>query len=95
MWRGLTLPPVRGPALTRPQDFGPPKTRYNRWKQWSRTGVFAMIMTELAAQTLQTEIVTIDVEPVVRHWSENHWRGRAKARRTASSLGLQKGGADA
>lgn len=32
----------------------------------------------------------IDVEPVVRHWSENHWRGHLKAHRTAASL-FEKG----
>ena len=31
--------------------YGPPKTLYNRWKRWGRMGVFAKIMTELAAQT--------------------------------------------
>ena len=29
-----------------PKDYGPPKTLYNRWKRWSRMGVFATIMTE-------------------------------------------------
>ena len=35
-----------------PRDYGPPKTLYNRWKRWSRMGVFATIMTELAAQAV-------------------------------------------
>ena len=76
-----------------PLDYGPHKTLYNRWKRWSRMGVFARIMTELAAEAQQLEMVMIDVEPVVRHWSENHWRGHLKAHRTASSLGRKKGGA--
>jgi len=50
-----------------PSAYGPPKTLYNRWKRWSRMGVFATIMTELAARAQQTETVMIDVEPVVRH----------------------------
>ncbi len=54
--------------------------------------MFATIMTELAAQAQETGIVMINVEPVVRHWSENHWRGHAKAHRTASSMAVQKGG---
>jgi transposase len=78
-----------------PAEYGPPKTLYTRWKRWSRMGVFATIMTELAAQAQQTEMVMIDVEPVVRHWSENHWRGHLKTHRTASSLAVKKGGADA
>ena len=32
------------------RDNGPPKTLYDRWKRWSRMGVFATIMTELATQ---------------------------------------------
>ena len=64
-----------------PAAYGPPKTLYNRWKRWSRTGVFATIMTELSAQAQQTEIVMIDATHV-------------KAHRTASSLSVKKGGAD-
>ena len=64
-----------------PREYGPPKTLYNRWKRWSRMGVFATIMTELAAKGQDTGIVMIDAT-------------HAKAHRTASSLALQKGGAD-
>ena len=78
-----------------PAAFGPPKTLYNRWKRWSRMGVFATIMTELSVQAQQTGIMIIDVEPEVRHWSEYHWRGHVKAHRTASSLSVKKGRADA
>src|SRR5690606_12162941 len=62
-----------------PAAYGPPKTLYNRWKRWSRMGVFATIMTELAAQAQDTGIVMIDAT-------------HAKAHRTASSLAVQKGG---
>ena len=78
-----------------PAAYGPPKPLYTRWKRWRRRGVFATIMTERAAQAQQTELVMIDVEPEVRHWSENHWRGHLKAHRTASSLRAKKGGVDA
>jgi transposase len=64
-----------------PASYGPPKTLYNRWKRWSRMGVFATIMTELAAQAQDTEVIMIDAT-------------HAKAHRTASSLAVQKGGAD-
>ena len=63
-----------------PAAYGPPKTLYNRWKRWSRIGVFATIMTELAAQAQETGIVMIDAT-------------HAKAHRTALSLAVQKGGA--
>ncbi|OJI93308.1 putative transposase of IS4/5 family DUF4096 [Planktotalea frisia] len=33
-----------------PAAYGPPKTLYNRWKRWSDIGVFARIMTGLAAE---------------------------------------------
>ena len=64
-----------------PAAYGPPKTLCNRWKRWSRMGVFATIMTELAVQAQETRIVMIDAT-------------HAKAHRTASSLAVQKGGAD-
>ena len=63
-----------------PREYGLPKTLYNRWKRWSRMGVFARIMTELAAQAQQVEMVMIDATHL-------------KAHRTASSLGRKKGGA--
>ena len=62
-----------------PAAYGPPKTLYNRWKRWSRTGVFATIMTELAALARQTATVMIDATHLKTH-------------RTASSLALKKGG---
>ena len=62
-----------------PAAYGPPKTLYNRWKRWSRRGVFARIMTEVAAQAQDAEVVMIDAT-------------HAKAHRTASSLVVQKGG---
>ena len=61
-----------------PAAYGPPKTLYNRWKRWSRMGVFATIMTELAAQAQDTEILMIDAT-------------HAKAHRTASSMAVQRG----
>ena len=64
-----------------PLAYGPPKTLYNRWKRWSRMGVLATIMIELAAQAQKTEIVMIDAT-------------HAKAHRTAASLAVQKGRAD-
>ena len=61
-----------------PAARGPPKTLYNRWKRWSRRGVFATIMTEPAAKGQDTGIAMIDASD-------------AKAHLTASSLALQKG----
>ena len=73
-----------------PVSYGPHKTIYNRFIRWSRMGVFGRILMELAKRGGDTEEIMIDVEPVVRHWSENHWRGHLKAHRTAASL-VKKG----
>jgi transposase len=64
-----------------PAEYGPPMTLYNRWKRWSDMGVFARIMTGLAAEAPDNMTISIDATNL-------------KAHRTASSLGLKKGGAD-
>ena len=74
-----------------PADYGPHKTLYTHWFRWSRMGVFARILQELVRQDVETEMIMIDVEPVVRHWSENSLRGHLKAHRAASGL-RKKGG---
>ena len=81
-----------------PPSYGPHKTIYNRFVRWSEMGVFGRIFVELAKGGGDTEEIMIDVEPVVRHWSENRWRGHLKAHRTAASLlkkGLFPGSSDA
>jgi transposase len=65
-----------------PVGYGPPKTLYNRWKRWSDAGVFARIMTGLAAEAPDNKTISIDATYL-------------KAHRTASSLQLKKGGLDA
>jgi len=64
-----------------PREYGPHKTRYNRWKRWSDLGVFARIMTGLAAEASDNKTISIDATYL-------------KAHRTASSLGSKKGGVD-
>ena len=65
-----------------PAAYGPPKTLYNRWVRWSRLGVFARILTELAAEGQDVETIMIDATHL-------------KAHRTASSLRGKRGGANA
>jgi transposase len=65
-----------------PAAYGAPKTLYNRWVRWSRLGVFARILTELAAEGQDVETIMIDATHL-------------KAHRTASSLRGKKGGANA
>ena len=43
-----------------PAEYGPPKTLYNRWKRWSDMGVFARIMTGLAAEAPDNKTILID-----------------------------------
>ena len=62
-----------------PAVYGPPKTLYNRWKRWGRMGVFARMMTELAARSQDADTLMIDATHL-------------KAHRTASSLRAKKGG---
>lgn len=41
-----------------PMEHGPPKTLYNRWKRWSDMGVFARIMTGLAAEAPDNQTIS-------------------------------------
>ena len=61
-----------------PAAYGPYKTLYNRWSRWSRLGVFARILLELAAEGQKAETLMIDATHL-------------KAHRTAASLCSQKG----
>jgi transposase len=61
-----------------PAAYGPPKTLYNRWVRWSRMGVFARMLTELAAEGRERGTLMIDATHL-------------KAHRTASSLRGKKG----
>ena len=61
-----------------PAVYGRPKTLYNRWKRWSRMGLFARILLEFAAEGQDIETVMIDATHL-------------KAHRTAASLRGQKG----
>ena len=64
-----------------PKEYGPHKTLYNRWKRWSDKGIFAQMMVGLAAEHCEKNTVMIDATYL-------------KAHRTASSLGVKKGGVD-
>jgi transposase len=60
-----------------PEEYGPPKTIYNRFIRWSRLGVFDKIFAALAAKGGKPEQLMIDATHL-------------KAHRTAASL-LKKG----
>lgn len=61
-----------------PNDYGPHKTLYNRWKRWGEMGVFLRMMEGLAAEGSDPKTVMIDATYL-------------KAPRTASSLRVKKG----
>jgi transposase len=66
-----------------PREYGPAKTLYNRWKRWSDKGIFMRTMEGLATpQAPDHKTIMIDATYL-------------KAHRTASSLGVKKGGRDA
>ena len=62
-----------------PEAYGPHKTLYSRWKRWSEKGIFARMLLELSGQCGRTDTLMIDATHLKTH-------------RTASSLGLKKGG---
>ena len=63
-----------------PKEYGPHKTLYSRWKRWSEKGIFARMMTGLAAEHGEEKTVMIDATYL-------------KAHRTATSMAAKKGGA--
>ena len=65
-----------------PAVYGPHKTLYSRWKGWSEKGIFARMMTGLAAEHRESRTVMIDATYL-------------KAHRTATSMAAKKGGAAA
>ena len=65
-----------------PNEYGPAKTLYNRWKRWSDKGIFAQMMVGLAAEHGEEKTIMIDATYL-------------KAHRTATSMGVKKGGVDA
>jgi len=65
--------------LDAPAAYGPHKTLYNRWKRWSDKGIFARMMMGLAADHGEEQTVMIDATHL-------------KAHRTATRMGVKKGG---
>lgn len=61
-----------------PQEYGPHKTLYNRWKRWIAMGIFIRMMDGLAAGRPDHQTIMINAAYL-------------KAHRTASSLRVKKG----
>ena len=62
-----------------PAEYGPQKTLYNRWQRWSDKGIFARMMVGLTTDHGERKTVMIDATYL-------------KAHRTATSMGVKKGG---
>lgn len=67
-----------------PAEYGPYKTLYNRWVRWSRLGVFACILTELAVEGRDTSTIMIDATHLKAHRTASSLRGK-KGAQSASS----------
>jgi len=65
-----------------PMEHGPHKTLRYRWKRWSDKGVLARIMAGLAAEHGEKRTAMIDATCL-------------KAHRTATGMGVRKGGVGA
>ena len=65
-----------------PAEHGPHKTLSSRWKRWSEKGIFARMLLQLADRGSGADTLMTDATHL-------------KTPRTASSLGLEKGGAAA
>lgn len=50
-----------------PQEYGPHKTLYNRWKRWGAMGIFIRMMDGLAARKAEPQTLTIDVAYLKAH----------------------------
>ncbi|QFU09164.1 hypothetical protein PARPLA_02353 [Rhodobacteraceae bacterium THAF1] len=74
-----------------PEEYGPHKTFYNRWKRWSDMGVFARIMAGLAAEASDNKTISI---PLVVCFTDHcrQWTRRI-SRRTArpQAFGRKRG----
>ena len=75
-----------------PVEYGPPKTLYNRWVRCGRLGVFARMLTEMAAEGQNTETVMIDATHLKAHRTASSLRGKSAGQKegaNASSVARQ------
>ena len=63
----------------------------NRFNRWRKAGHWSRIL-QAVSEAYQGDIQMIDIEPVVRHRSENRWRESIRVHQNAANG--QKKGAD-
>jgi transposase len=69
-----------------PAIYGRPKTLYNRWKRWSRMGVFARILLDLAAEGQEADTLMIDATHLKAHRTASSLRGKKGAAATSGDV---------
>ena len=72
-----------------PREYGPHKTLYNRWKRWSDMGVFARIMTGLAAEAPDNRTISIDATYLKAH--RTAWVGLTPSRNQSGERDVSGG----
>lgn len=76
-----------------PAAYGLHKTLYNRWLRWSRTGLFARMLSMLAAAAQQTGTPMIDATHLKVHRTAASLRSRSeRLGRVSQLIGLTNGG---
>ena len=50
-----------------PREYGPAKTLYNRWKRWSKKGIFVAMLDSLASKGTERKTIMIDAAYLEAH----------------------------
>ncbi len=90
IWSEGRTPLVRVIARTPPQSIGHPSPFTIAGRAGAATASSPASGWNCRLRCQETDTLMIAAEPVVRHWSESHWRGHLKAPRTASSLRVKR-----
>lgn len=76
-----------------PPDYGPHKTLYTRWLRWSRKGIFARLLIELATAGQNTEVLMMDATHLKVHRTAASLRAPERpGPRRGRLIGRTKGG---
>ena len=68
-----------------PEEYGPAKTLYNRYKRWSEAGVFERVFEALARGTADLSTLMIDASHVKTHRIAANGVKKTKATGAASA----------
>jgi transposase len=68
-----------------PSVYGPAKTLYNRWLRWSRMGVFARMLIELAQEGQDTVMLMLDATHLKAHCTAASLRAQKAAAATSAA----------